>query len=240
MRVYLILEKIISRIKNENYRLDYKYSAFDIIYILLLKSKAIIRGMVLIKPFLYKSKGLVFAEKGARVFFSRNILCGKNLNLMQNSSINALCKNKVKIGDNFTLGKFAIIECTGVLRDVGESLIIGNNVGINHYCFIGVRGSIEIGDNVIFGPRVNVFSENHNFADRSIPIKHQGTTKGKTVIGSDVWIGANASIMSGVSIGNGAIIAAGAVVTQNVAPFCIVGGVPAKVIKTRGKPPPSE
>jgi len=234
MKPYLLLEKIISRIKHDNYKLEYKFSVFEIASILLIKFIAALRGILFIKFFLYKSKGILFAEKGAKVLFPRNVICGKNMNLMAYSLINALCKKKVVIGDNFTLGRFAIIECTGVLRNVGESLIIGNNVGINHYCFIGVRGSIEIGDNVIFGPRVNVFSENHNFADRSIPIKHQGTTKGKTVIGSDVWIGANASIMSGVSIGNGAIIAAGAVVTQDVAPFSIVGGVPAKVIKMRG------
>jgi len=234
MKTYLLLEKIISRLKHEDYKLEYEFSFFKIVYILYAKFVTGLRGTIFIKPFLYKSKGVLFAERGAKILFPGNVICGKNMNLMAHSLINALCKKKVVIGDNFTLGRYAIIECTGVLRNVGDSLSIGNNVGINHYCFIGVRGSIEIGDNVIFGPRVNVFSESHNFGDRSIPIKHQGTTKGKTVIGNDVWIGANASIMSGVSIGNGSIIAAGAVVTHDVPPFCIVGGVPAKVIKMRG------
>ena len=146
---------------------------------------------------------------------------------MKSSLINALSYEGVEIGNNFTLGKYAIIECTGVLRNVGNSLKIGNNVGINHYCFIGVRGDIEIGDNVIFGPRVNVFSENHNYHDITIPIKNQGVTKGKTVIGSDVWIGANVSIMSGVTIGDGCIIAAGAVVTKDIACHRLAYGNPA-------------
>jgi len=229
-----LLETIISRLKHEDYKLEYEFSFFEIIHILLSKIFSLSRGVILIKPFLGKSTGLVFAEKGARIEFPRNVMCGKNLNLMERSYINALCKNRIRIGDNFTLGRYAIIECTGVLRNVGDSLVIGNNVGINHYCFISVRGSIEIGDNVIFGPRVSVFSENHNFDDRSIPIKHQGTIKGKTIIGSDVWIGASVSIMSGVTIGDGCIIAAGAVVTKDVPPYSIAAGVPAKVIRARG------
>ena len=55
------------------------------------------------------------------------------------------------------------------------------------------------------------------------------------VIGNDVWIGSGVLIMSGVTIGNGAVIAAGAVVTKDVAPYTIVGGVPAKYIKQRFK-----
>jgi acetyltransferase-like isoleucine patch superfamily enzyme len=234
MKAYRVLEKLISRIKHEDYKLEYQFTLFELTYILFAKFISILRGMVLIRPFIYKGEGLIFAEKGAKVLFPKNVICGKNLNLMENSCINALCKNKIKIGDNFTLGRNALIECTGVLRNVGESLIIGNNVGINHYCFIGVRGCIEIGDNVIFGPRVNVFSENHNYNDRTVPIKHQGVTKGKTVIGNDVWIGANVSIMSGVTVGDGCVIAAGAVVTKDVPPYSIAAGVPAKVIRVRG------
>ncbi len=55
----------------------------------------------------------------------------------------------------------------------------------------------------------------------------------KTVIGNDVWVGKNASIMAGVKIGDGAVIGAGAVVTKDVPPYAIVGGIPAKVIKYR-------
>lgn len=58
-------------------------------------------------------------------------------------------------------------------------------------------------------------------------------TKGDTTVGHDVWLGYKATIMSGVTIGNGAIIAAHSVVTKDVAPYTIVGGNPAKVIKQR-------
>lgn len=62
---------------------------------------------------------------------------------------------------------------------------------------------------------------------------HVYDKKYSAIIGNDVWIGQNASILAGVKIGDGAIIAAGAVVTRNVKPYAIVGGVPAKEIKYR-------
>jgi len=58
-------------------------------------------------------------------------------------------------------------------------------------------------------------------------------SKGDIVVGNDVWLGANALILSGVRIGNGAVVAAGAVVTSDVAPYAVVGGAPARVIKYR-------
>ena len=235
MKAYKIIEFFLSKVKKEKHTLSYPFSLRELFTIMSDKGFSVIRGVLLIKPFLKQSKGVIFAEKGAKIQFGHKVKVGSGLNLMKHSTINALSYNGVEIGDNFTLGKYAIIECTGVLRNVGSSLRIGNNVGINHYCFIGVRGDITIGDNVIFGPRVNVFSENHNYEDLNTPIKHQGVTKDKTVIGNDVWIGANVCIMSGVNIGDGCIIASGAVVTKNLPEYSIAGGVPAKIIKNRKK-----
>lgn len=232
MEAYKVIEYLISKVKKEKHTLSYPFNFRELFTILGTKLVAVIRGFVFIKPFI-KSKGIVFAEKGAKVIFGHKITTGSGLNLMEYSTINALSYDGVEIGDNFTLGKYAIIECTGVLRNVGNSIKIGNNVGINHYCFIGVRGDIEIGNNVIFGPRVNIFSENHIFERLDMPIREQGVKKDKTTIGSDVWIGANVSIMSGVTIGDGCVIAAGAVVTEDIESYSIVGGVPAKLIKKR-------
>lgn len=233
MKAYKVIEFLLSKVKKEKHVLSYPFSFRELFTIMFNKGFSVIRGLLLIKPFLKSSKGIVFAEKGAKIHFGHKVKTGSGLNLMKYSTINALSYKGVEIGNNFTLGKYAIIECTGVLRNVGSSLKIGNNVGINHYCFIGVRGDIEIGNDVIFGPRVNIFSENHNYDRTDIAIKHQGVTKDKTIIGNDVWIGANVSIMSGVTIGNGCIIAAGAVVTKDIPSYSIVGGVPAKIIKNR-------
>jgi acetyltransferase-like isoleucine patch superfamily enzyme len=75
----------------------------------------------------------------------------------------------------------------------------------------------------------NIFKE-HIFVDRSPNPKYV------VDIGNDVWIGSNVIIMDGITIADGAIVAAGAVVTKNVEPYTIVGGIPAKTIKTRFTP----
>ena len=235
MKAYSVIERLVSKVKGEPYKLDYEFSWPEILTVLSSRLWALVRGTLKVKLWLKESHGLVFAESGAHVLYGHKVRCGKNLNLMAHALINALSYRGVEIGDNFTLGRYAMIECTGVLRDIGNSIKIGNNVGINHYCYIGVRGDVRIGDNVIFGPRVNLFSENHNFDDPDVPIKHQGVTKAATIIGNDVWVGANASIMSGVRIGDGSVIAAGAVVTKDVEPFSVVGGVPAKFIRSRNQ-----
>lgn len=107
-------------------------------------------------------------------------------------------------------------------------------------------------DKVIFGKYCSiaygatfVASGEHNYravANYPFHAKHFGDdekdtlTKGHIVIGNDVWIGANATILSGVNIGDGAVIAAGAVVVSNVPPYAIAGGVPARIIKYRFSP----
>lgn len=235
MKAYKLLGFIISKIKNEEYKIHYEFTYRELLAIISTKITCIFRGTLMIKPLLGQSKGLVFAERGATVMFGNKVKCGKNLNLMAHSRLNALSYRGVEIGDNFTLGMFAIIECTGILSNVGTRLKIGDNVGINHYCFIGVRGDIEIGNNVIFGPRVNIFSENHNFDRIDIPIKQQGVKKNATKIGNDVWIGAQSIILSGVTIGDGCVIAAGAVVTNDIPPYSLAIGAPARVVKKRGE-----
>jgi len=228
-----LLSKLITKVKGESYSVNQDFKKREVVLILYLKLIALIRGFFCLKPFIKSSKGMIFKESGVKVSFASKISCGKNLLLKRNSHIYALSENGIKIGDNFSLGEHAIIECTGVLRSIGESLEIGDNVGINHYCFIGVRGKIKIGNNVIFGPRVSVFSENHNSENLEIPIKEQGETRKTTTIGDNVWIGANSIILAGVTIGSGAIIAAGAVLSKDVESNAIVAGVPAKHIRYR-------
>ncbi|MCR5207733.1 MAG: acyltransferase [Eubacterium sp.] len=119
------------------------------------------------------------------------------------------------------------------MRELGEGLEIGDNVGIAANAFISVRGSVKIGDNTIFGPDVKLFSENHIFEDTETPIYLQGATRLGIEIGEDCWLGAGVTVLDGVKIGKGCVIAAGAVVTKDVPDYSIAAGAPAKVIKSR-------
>lgn len=114
----------------------------------------------------------------------------------------------------------------------GKGIIIGSHSGLGINC--KVRGPLIIGDDVMMGPDVIIFTENHCTTRTDIPMRGQGSLPAqKVVINSDVWIGARVIILPGINIGKGAIIAAGAVVTKDVPDYSIVGGCPAKVIKYR-------
>jgi len=112
------------------------------------------------------------------------------------------------------------------------NISIGNNSGIGKDSFILAPEVVEIGENVMIGPQLIVYTANHG-TERSTPMIHQPMVNSPVKIGNDVWIGARVTILPGVIIGNGAVIAAGAVVTKDVEPYTIVGGVPAKKIGER-------
>lgn len=111
--------------------------------------------------------------------------------------------------------------------DCGKNITVGKNVFINSGCHFQDQGGITIGDGVLIGHNVVLATLNHDFS----PKKRSTLHPAPIVIGENVWIGSNATIVPGVTIGNGSIIAAGAVVTKNVPENVVVGGVPAKIIK---------
>jgi acetyltransferase-like isoleucine patch superfamily enzyme len=136
-----------------------------------------------------------------------------------------------------TIGRGSTIACTGVLARPGEGISIGDRVGISEYAHLGGQGGIEIGNDVIFGPGVHVFSENHRFSETSRPIRDQGEERAAVVIEDDCWIGAGATILAGVRIGTGSVVGSRAVVIADVPPRSVVVGVPARLVSTRKDEP---
>lgn len=114
-----------------------------------------------------------------------------------------------------------------------NNVSIGNNVFIHSNCTLDGHGGLEIGNFAIMAENVKIMTFNHSYDDYRIPIRRQPFALAKVVIEEDVWIGSNAVILPNVTVGKGAIVGAGAVVAKNVAPFSIVGGVPAELIKYR-------
>ncbi|MBV9989026.1 MAG: acyltransferase [Chitinophagaceae bacterium] len=114
-------------------------------------------------------------------------------------------------------------------------ITVGNRTAFNtnNHINASMGGTITIGDNCLIGPNVVMHSANHRFTEKERPIRDQGHEVADITLGDNVWIGANVTILAGVSIGAGAVVAAGAVVNDDVQPFTVVGGVPAKIIKER-------
>jgi acetyltransferase-like isoleucine patch superfamily enzyme len=110
----------------------------------------------------------------------------------------------------------------------GRFIKIGKNVFINHACSFLDMGGITIEDDVLIGPKVNLITENHPLD----PTNRKALICNPIVIKRNAWIGAAATILPGVTIGENAVVAAGAVVSKDVPANTIVGGVPAKFIKT--------
>lgn len=227
-----ITNLIINKLGRNGYHIDSSLSNCQVIRELYMRFIQLIRGYC-IRPFLGKSKGILFLGRKVRFRALSKISFGRSTIIGDYVEINALSKNGVQFGNNVSILKNTIIECTGVIRNLGEGLVIGNNVGIAQNCFIQVRGKVIIKDNVILGPGVSIFSENHVFENPELPVSVQGETRIGVVIEEGVWIGTRATILDGVTIGKNSVVAAGAVVNKDVPDYAIVGGVPAKIIKLR-------
>lgn len=114
-----------------------------------------------------------------------------------------------------------------------EGVSIGGGSMVGENCFLDGFGGLTIGRHVLIAHNSSLIAEDHGFATRRIPIRYQPKTAAPIVVEDDVWIGCGARVLKGVRIGRGAIVAAGAVVTQDVPPYAIVGGVPARVLRMR-------
>ena len=112
--------------------------------------------------------------------------------------------------------------------DFGKNIHIGKNVFINAGCKFQDQGGIYIGDGSLIGHNVVLATINHDFSPDNRATMHLAPIH----IGKNVWIGSNAVVLPGVTIGDGAIVAAGAVVSKDIEENLIVGGVPAKKIKS--------
>ncbi|GHU75065.1 hypothetical protein AGMMS49992_18270 [Clostridia bacterium] len=227
-----LLSRIISNIKGQEYAIDQNIPLSLLLHISIKRLFMLIRGCIR-KPLFGSIVGIPFIGKGCKFIGCKLITCGAGMTIEDGCYINATSRHGIKVGKNFSLGRNSIIECTGVIRELGESLTVCDNVGISANAFISVRAPISIGNNTICGPGVKLFAENHSFNNINIPIYQQPSIRKGVNIGSDCWIGGNTTILDGVTIGEGCVVSAGAVVNHDIPPYAIAVGVPARVIRYR-------
>lgn len=225
-----ILEKII-RMRNPLFRFDQDVSSGMLLALFIDKGLAFIRGFKLI--FLFKKPKRIMLGKNVSFFYSRNISFGSFVKLDNYVFLSGLGKGKLKLGDHVSIGAYSRLIISTSFNNLGKHIIIGNNVGIGEFAYLGGGGGLTIGDDCIIGQYLSCHPENHEYHDRHALIRHQGVSRKGIVIGSNCWIGSKVTILDGVTIGNHCVIAAGAVVTQSMPDYSVIGGIPARILKSR-------
>lgn len=147
-------------------------------------------------------------------------------------AINAMKAFYLKLIFGAKIGR-RVVFYPGIWIFTGRNLVLGDDVDLAHGVMITTDGGVTIGNRTLVGYGTRILSGNHRIPPQPAQIFGSGHDKSPISISQDVWIGGNVIILPGVNVGEGAVIAAGSVVTKDVAPWTIVGGVPARTIKVR-------
>lgn len=195
------------------------------------------RGINLLNGILYyilrfKMPKLIFLGKNSKLIGLEKIKFSNSTTISSNVKISSIGSIGFNFGTNFSIRDYSIIDSFGSIKKESGKLIVGNNVGISEFCYFAIRGNIFIGDNVIIGPGVKIFTENHSYDNKDQFFRLQNEIRNDVIIGNNVWIGSNVILLPGVIIEDNVIIAAGSVVNKNVPTGTIYGGIPAKYLKT--------
>lgn len=192
---------------------------------LLTRAIMLARGMLRIRRRL-------FLGRGVRIRGAKMLKTGRFTTFCDHAYIDAVSENGVEIGDRTKIGAYSQIGCTNHLATLGKGVKIGRDCGIGQFSFIGAAGGVTIGDNVVMGQYVSFHAQQHVFDDPTKLIREQGVSAEGITLESDIWVGAKATFLDGAHVGRHSVVAAGAVVRGTFPPGSVIGGVPAKVIKT--------
>lgn len=175
--------------------------------------------------------GISAIEQNVRLRFADHIHLGRGVYIDQGAYLHA-CPKGIEIGDRTIVMHGAVLHVYNFRNLPHSGIQIGRDCLVGEYSVIRGQGGVTIGDRVYTSPFTQIIAVNHVFDDPKRPFIEQGITAEGIVIEDDVWLGAGAIITDGVRVGKGAVVAAGSVVTKDVLPHTVVGGVPAKLLKT--------
>ncbi len=157
---------------------------------------------------------------------------GRFLKLGEHVHINAAGVSGIHLGNNVSIGAYSRLIASGSISNPGIGIRIGNNVGLGEFAYLGGGGGLEIGDDCIAGQYLSCHPENHVISDPHTPVRLQGVTRKGIKIGRNCWLGSKVTILDGVTIGDNCVIAAGAVVTASFSRNSVIGGVPARLLRS--------
>ncbi|GMV54398.1 MAG: hypothetical protein AMXMBFR6_02030 [Betaproteobacteria bacterium] len=233
MKLNTIFVDLGKAIKGDRFEIDPGISNAALLEFFFGRLSNALRGSIALRRIPLRPSDVLFCGRHVRLLAKRQIRFGRGVSLGDYVTINGLSKSGVVIGNGVTIGMYSIIECTGVLSKLGEGVVFGDGSSIGPFSYIGAAGGVTIGSNVIMGQKVNFHAENHNFSDINVPIVRQGVSRKGIVIEDDCWVGANTTFLDGAHVSHGCVIAAGSVVTGTHQPHSVIGGIPARLLKTR-------
>lgn len=175
--------------------------------------------------------GLAAIERNVRLRFANFIRLGRGVYLDEGTYLHA-CPSGIALGARTIVMHGAVLHVYNFRGLPKAGITVGEDCLIGEYTVIRGQGGVAIGHRVYTSPFTQIIAVNHVFDDPTRSFIGQGITAEGIVIEDDVWLGSGAVITDGVRVGKGAVVAAGAVVTKDVPPHTVVGGVPAKIIKT--------
>jgi len=219
-----LFQKLLNR-SGKNYTVDPRIPQ-KLIYIMLKD-----RIFMLIRGF-FKTGRKVFVGCHTKIYNSKNIVFGTNVTIEKQCIIDGFSSEKIVFGNCVKIGSYSTLSSTSHMSKYGKGMKMGNNSSIGSFAQFGAAGGIEIGDDVIMGSYISFHSENHNFDDTTRLIREQGVTSKGIKLGNNIWVGAKVTFLDGCVVGNNSVVAAGAVVNGIYPDNSIIGGVPAKVLKS--------
>lgn len=193
----------------------------------------VIRGL-LRKPFFGRSGGPLMIGRSVRITNASWISHAGRLMIEDGAEVQGVSQRGIQFGADVSIGpRVAIRPSSYYGGEAGIGLVVGDRSSFATECFIGCSGEITIGNDVLCGPAVRIYSENHVFADNEATIRSQGVDRSFVHIGNDCWIGSGTVITAGVTIGDGVVIGANSVVTGDIPDHSIAVGSPARVVRSR-------
>lgn len=191
---------------------------------LLKRFTMLIRGLLILRKKVFLGPHCKISNKG-------NFIFGNNVTIESHTILDGYASQKIVLGNNAKIGAYSNLLSTSHFSKYGKGMKMGNNSSIGDFTHFGAPGGIEIGDDVIMGSYISFHSENHNFMDSGKLIREQGTTSKGIKLGNNIWVGVKVTFLDGSVVGNNCVVAAGAVVSGIFPDNCVIGGVPAKILK---------
>jgi acetyltransferase-like isoleucine patch superfamily enzyme len=180
---------------------------------------------------------LLLGSCGRNVVFGQNVVLrhphkihiGNNVAIDDHCLLDAKGESNrgITIGDGVFIGRNTILSC----KNGDIELAAGANIGFN--CEIFSASRVAVGASVLVAAYSYIIGGDHDFSDPSVPVLEQGRTSAGVTIGDGAWMGAGAKILDGVTVGAHAVVGAGAVVRNDVPPYGVAVGIPARVVSTR-------